>query len=157
MSTPERVNAADVDRLRFEARYCLRAKQERERALALALEAYAMLDRMDATDLERGDACAGLSSLFLDLGDDERCESLAIQAIQIEAALDQPRPVLLGTRQLFYAMFLHERGRFVEAGRQATDGLTWYARGVAADDRELAYVRTHMEPVLRAAREHPAS
>jgi hypothetical protein len=157
MTDSDHMSLEDADNLLGEARYRLRAKDDRDHALATANRVYDMVDHIDGSDVELADLYERLYVLLQDLGNDERCEQLVQKTLALEATLDPPRPVVLGTRQLFYAMFLHRLHRYGEAGRFATDGLASYALGVPTGDRELGYLRSLMEPIQRDAREHPAS
>jgi len=151
------MSLADANQQLGVARYRLRAKGDRDHALATANRVYESVDRIDGPAVELADLCERLYGLMQDLGDDARCERLVQKALALEVALEPARPVVLGTRQLFYATFLHRLHRYGEAGRLATEGLASYARGVPAGDRELAYLCSLMEPIQRDAREHPPS
>src|SRR5690242_20721931 len=106
-----------------QARSELRGKSDRVHALELVRAADAMLADPDADANVPADVYASLSSLWLDLGDERRSEELIVRAIEVEAQVTPVRPVILGTRKLFYAKLLHARQRYADAARQASDGL----------------------------------
>lgn len=128
----------------------------RDRALDLTLEAEEWSRGMTG---DPGDQCGVyelLAARWIALGDDERAEPFILGMLELEATIAPCRPVIFGTRHLFYAKFLYERRRFAQAGIHARQGLELYAEGVAADDKELAYIRRLMAPVLRAAEQSPS-
>ena len=140
--------ARDVDQRQSAAKMALKIKRDHERAGQLALEALALFGDLDATDEQRGDLAHSLAGLFRDLGDLERCEPLAVQAIEREAALAEPRPLILATRHLFHAKLLYDLRRFGEAAHHARTGLAIYETGIAGDHPELARVREHVAAIV---------
>lgn len=152
----QHVTADDIDNIRSEARYILEAKKDRTRAVELATKAHEMLPIMEGPPHEQADIYAGMAALWNDLGDYARVEPLIRKALEIEATLAERRPVFFGTRRLFYAKFLFERGRFVEAAKHAREGIATYSEGVPPDDKELAYLRQLMVPIVKAGEEEPS-
>ncbi len=151
MSIAERISD-----LLTEARYRL---ESGKRALAVELteQASRALENLDPSHPQRGEACADLSAMLRDLGDHQRCETLVKEAIALETSRESPQQIILGTRQLFYAMFLHDRGRLAEAAEQAAAGVASYARGTSSEDKELGVVREMAAKIIRDAQGHPAS
>ena len=147
---------ATVEKLVTEARIQLRAKKDPVRALELVTAADAMLADMDTDAKVRADIYASVSSLWLDLGDEQRSEQRIVRAIEVEAQVTPARPVILGTRKLFYAKLLHARQRFADAARHASEGLAIYAQGVEPNHPELARVRADLAPILKRAPDQPS-
>ncbi|MDX2093357.1 MAG: hypothetical protein SFX73_36270 [Kofleriaceae bacterium] len=144
------MTAAEVEQMRRDARHALEAQKDPARARALALRATEMLAVMEATPEKEADLHAGLAALWSDLDDAERAEPLIVRALELEEGFVPRRLVIFGTRHLFYAKFLFDRRRVSEAATHARDGLAIYAAGVPVGDRELAYLRRLMAPILRA-------
>jgi hypothetical protein len=129
-----------------------RAARDAAEARELVDAALALVDELELSDAQRAEVYESFASRLQQLGDDERCESFMVKAIELEAGVVPVRPVILGTRHMFYALFLHRSGRLHEAAWQATTGSDWYARGSAPDDRELARVRADAARIVRDAR-----
>ncbi|WP_432969377.1 hypothetical protein [Dactylosporangium sp. CA-233914] len=142
---------AAVEKLVTEARIALRVKKDRGRALKLVTAVDAMLAGMDADAQVRADIYASVSSLWLDLGDEQRSEQRIVRAIEAEAQVTPARPVILGTRRLFYAKLLHAQQRFADAALHASLGLAIYAQGVEPNHPELARLRADLAPILKHA------
>ncbi|WP_433611419.1 hypothetical protein ACQP2P_44215 [Dactylosporangium sp. CA-139114] len=147
---------ATVRKLVTEAQVLLRLDTDRVRVLELVTAADAMLADMDADAEARADSYASVSALWLDLGDEQRSEQRIVQAIEAETQVTPARPVILGTRRLFYAKLLHAQRRFADAARHASEGLAIYAHGVAPDHPELARLKVYFAPILKDAPERPS-
>ncbi|MFF5232824.1 hypothetical protein [Dactylosporangium sp. NPDC000521] len=152
---PTMSERATVEKLVKEARIQLRVKKDRVRALEAVTAADAMLADMDADVKVRADIYASVSSLWLDLGDEQRSEQRIVQAIEAEAQVTPAQPVILGTRELFYAKLLHARQRFADAARHASEGLAIYAQGVEPNHPELARLRAYFAPILKHTPDQP--
>jgi hypothetical protein len=139
-------SVARVTELRTAARHALR--EDRDAARRLALEALALLADLQASAVESADLHHSLAALFQELGDPARCESLALTALALEAALD--RPAILGNHHLFLAMFLTRQGRLDEAAHHARAGLPHYERALGSRDPELARVRADIAAIIAA-------
>lgn len=145
----------EVCKRKSAASMALKIKKDPVRAMQLALEAVALFDEVETTDEQRGDLAHGLAGLLRDLGELERCEPLAVLAIDLEAALPEPRALILGTRHMFYATYLHGLRRFGEAAQHARSAVAIYATGIHANDPELAYLRARVAAIIADA-ESPA-
>ncbi|GAA2631027.1 hypothetical protein GCM10010399_73810 [Dactylosporangium fulvum] len=143
---------ATVETLVTEARIQLRVKKDRVRALELVTAADAML----ADTKVRADIYASVSSLWLDLGDEQRSEQRIVQAIEAEAQVTPARPVILGTHKLFYAKLLHAQQRFADAARHASEGLAIYTQGVEPNHPEFARLRADLAPILKHTPDRPS-
>jgi hypothetical protein len=149
------VDASRISSQLAKARYEIE-RGNRDGARELTLEAEECSRGMTGGPDDRCSVYELLAARWIALGDDERAEPYILEMLELEASIAPRRPVTFGTRHLFYAKFLFERRRFAQAGIHARQGLELYAEGVEADDKELAYIRRLMAPVLRAAAE-PAS
>jgi len=136
-----------VMELRTAARHALR--EDRDEARRIALEALAQLADLQASAVDSADLHHSLASIFQELGDPARCESLARTALALEAALD--RPVILGNHYLFLAMLLARQGRLDEAAQHARAGLPCYESALGPRDPELARVRADIAAIIEAA------
>jgi hypothetical protein len=152
----DRATAQEVQKVVSEARVQLRATRDAVGARELAARADAMLLRMEAAAQARADILGALSSLWLDLGDERRSEELIVEAIAAEGQVVPARPVILGTRKLFYAKLLHAQRRSAEAAQQASDGLAIYMQGVEPDHPEIRRLRVELAPILKAAGDQSA-
>lgn len=132
------------------------SRDNRERALELTQQANELVPYMVGDVEDQLGVYELLAARWNQLGEPARAEPFIIQMLQLETGLPERRPVILGTRHLFYAKFLFEQRRFAQAAQHAREGLALYAEGVPPDDKELAYIRTLMQPVLRAG-EQPLS
>ena len=81
------------------------------------------------------------------IGDHARAEPFARDALARELACDPVKPVIAGTRHLFLAKLLDALGN-PEAAVHARAGIEHYSNGVAADDRELAFVRADAARII---------
>ena len=156
MNAPDAVTADEIDTLRSKAVRCLRLANDRDKARSLATEAEQMLARLSDSPDAEADIYAGLAGLWRDLGDHQRAETLIKKAIERDALAEKSRPLIHGTHHFFIAKLLFEQKRFAEAAKYARDGLALYEQGVEPGNRELAYQRQLLEPVLRAGEGEPS-
>lgn len=138
-----------VETLVREARVALRVKKNPVRALELLTAAEALLADVSTDAAQRADIYAAASSLWLDLGDEQRSDKWIVEAIEADGQVIPARPIIHGTHKLFYAKLLYAQQRFADAARQASEGLAMYAEGVQPDDPEPARVRADVAPILR--------
>ncbi|HEY1550921.1 MAG TPA: hypothetical protein VGG28_23995 [Kofleriaceae bacterium] len=113
---------------------------ERDHDVARARE---LIDQAIAARDEPG----RIAGYLVMIGDHARAEPFAREALALELALDPIKPVIAGTRHLFLAHLLDTLGR-AEAVVHARAGVEWYAKGVAATDRELAFVRADAAKII---------
>jgi hypothetical protein len=124
-----------VTDLLAEARIVFERDGDRARAAELVERALALLDH------KTPELCERFAARFVMLGDFARAEPFMRDAIELETLRVPRSPIVLGTRHMFYAKHLHAAARFREAAHHAAEGVAWYAKGCAPDDRELAFVR----------------
>jgi hypothetical protein len=120
----------------IEARFAF----ERDGDVARARE---LIDRAIAQRAESG----RIAGYLVMIGDHARAEPFARDALARELASNPVKPVIAGTRHLFLAKLLHALGNR-EAAEHAREGIAWYAKGVAAGDRELAFVRADAAKII---------
>ena len=125
-----------ADEALIEARFAF----ERDGDVARARE---LIDQAIAEHAEPG----RIAGYLVMIGDHARAEPFAREALAHELAIVPVKPVIAGTRHLFLAKLLDALGR-AEAAVHAREGVAWYARGVAADDRELAFVRADAARII---------
>lgn len=143
--------AQEVERARLAAKKVFMFEKDVARASELGIAALSLYGVVDVVGSKRGDLAHALAGFFREVGDLDRCEPLAREAVELEYS-DAARPAILGDYLVFLAELLHERGKSAEALSLAKEGLAVLLRDASPSDPELIFVHGAIAKIERALR-----